>query len=247
MASKAFFSSSVFFHLELRKEKKPCCQQRQFSYMISHKMFIQVNRNSTALIKSLTCPRQSLLLLSVPWSAWNVKEIHLAIHSLLQICSKQLSLRAVFLVAYSSFLHWGETDSPKLILGSLWSPYSLLKNSSTRKKGVFCLIIVFQRNIFVWLKALSNTFITELTWYSNIIHFSWNGRQWAPCQKTLMDSLCFVTDLGANLTSFCWWLSLISRSRTLLDCRFNFRENSSLSLRRVSCISLCKAIADHVH
>ena len=149
---------------------------------------------------------------------------------------------------YSSFFHWGQNGSPKLKLGFFWSPCSLLKKQfNLQEERFFGLIIFFHSRIFVWLKALSNACITELTKYSNIIYFSWNGRQWVPCQKTFLDSPCFVTDLGANLTSFCWWLSLISRSRTLLDCRFNFRENSSLSLRRVSCISLCKAIADHVH
>ena len=85
---KHFSLPQFFSTLNWGKKKKPCCQQRQFSYMISYKMFIQVNRNSTALIKSLTCPRQSLLLLSVPWSAWNAKEINLVIHALWQIYSK---------------------------------------------------------------------------------------------------------------------------------------------------------------
>ena len=61
-----------------------------------------------------------------------------------------------------------------------------------------------------------------------------------PCHKTMVGSLFIATELDSYLTSFCWCLSLISRSVTLLVCRFNFRENSSLSLSRVSFISLSK-------
>ena len=61
----------------------------------------------------------------------------------------------------------------------------------------------------------------------------------APCQ-TLLGSLFITIALVSYLTSFCCCLSLISRSLTLLDCRFNFKENSSLSLSRVCFISLCK-------
>ena len=61
-----------------------------------------------------------------------------------------------------------------------------------------------------------------------------------PCQKTFVSSLFITIVLDSYLTSFCCCLSLISRSLTLLDCRFNFRENSSLSLSRVCFISLCK-------
>ena len=61
-----------------------------------------------------------------------------------------------------------------------------------------------------------------------------------PCHKTLLGSLFITIALDSYLTSFCCCLSLISRSLTLLDCRFNFRENSSLSLSRVCFISLCK-------
>ena len=62
----------------------------------------------------------------------------------------------------------------------------------------------------------------------------------APCQKAWLGSLFITIALDSYLTSFCCCLSLISRSLTLLDCRFNFRENSSLSLSRVCFISLCK-------
>ena len=58
--------------------------------------------------------------------------------------------------------------------------------------------------------------------------------------KTFVGSLFITIVLDSYLTSFCCCLSLISRSLTLLDCRFNFRENSSLSLSRVCFISLCK-------
>ena len=61
-----------------------------------------------------------------------------------------------------------------------------------------------------------------------------------PCQKTFVGSLFITIVLDSYNTSFCCCLSLISRSLTLLDCRFNFRENSSLSLSRVCFISLCK-------
>ena len=80
------------------------------------------------------------------------------------------------------------------------------------------------KNAFIksWHKAISSTSLR------------------VPCHKTMVGSLFIATELDSYLTSFCWCLSLISRSVTLLVCRFNFRENSSLSLSRVSFISLSK-------